>query len=384
MHMVVLLSRSSNPWSTYAYALQVFQSMDTDGSGTIGFDELFEFVRGRRHCLDKRNQKVKAMKIEPPEGSGTPLEEIVWTVPTLHLLINQMLRRSHVSTLQLMESWDANGDGELSRPEVLAQIRPFFRKCLPGIWEYEVKPVAVQAFDDMDGHQRMDGQKVNSSMVKGKVDIIEMQRWLSKYISGEDKIVIKHSKHRRDSYEGTLDSSASTHTPASRRASRRLRAKARAGIAAAEARTAARRAEELEATAHRFDVVRTTQAFDKRVPINGWQDKGAPYVSVSGRVPFRWELRKQEEPIGFTFVNKANFARTSALTTTPCDIFTARIAATPRNNPADWGVTDFFPPRPSRLGSPRLTSPRVLPALPTYLPTKPLSPNFWAPGAVMR
>ena len=44
MHMVVLLSRSSNPWSTYAYALQVFQSMDTDGSGTIGFDELFEFV----------------------------------------------------------------------------------------------------------------------------------------------------------------------------------------------------------------------------------------------------------------------------------------------------------------------------------------------------
>ena len=227
-------------------------------------------------------------------------------------------------------------------------------------------------------------RQVNSSMVKGKVDIIEMQRWLSKYISGEDKIVIKHSKHRRDSYEGTLDSSASTHTPASRRASRRLRAKARAGIAAAEARTAARRAEELEATAHRFDVVRTTQAFDKRVPINGWQDKGAPYVSVSGRVPFRWELRKQEEPIGFTFVNKANFARTSALTTTPRDIFTARIAATPRNNPADWGVTDFFPPRPSRLGSPRLTSPRVLPALPTYLPTKPLSPNFWAPGAVMR
>ena len=105
---------------------------------------------------------MKAMKIEPPEGSGTPLEEIVWTVPTLHLLINQMLRRSHVSTLQLMESWDANGDGELSRPEVLAQIRPFFRKCLPGIWEYEVKPVAVQAFDDMDGHQRMDGQKVHT------------------------------------------------------------------------------------------------------------------------------------------------------------------------------------------------------------------------------
>ena len=36
----------------------VFNSLDTDGDGVIGFDELFEFVRGRRHSLDKRGRKA--------------------------------------------------------------------------------------------------------------------------------------------------------------------------------------------------------------------------------------------------------------------------------------------------------------------------------------
>ena len=35
---------------------EVFQSLDSDGSGQIGFDELYEFLRGHRHSLDRRSK----------------------------------------------------------------------------------------------------------------------------------------------------------------------------------------------------------------------------------------------------------------------------------------------------------------------------------------
>ena len=119
------------------------------------------------------------MRIVPPEGFGSSLEEIVWDVATLHHSIQQMLLRVNVSTVQLMAAWDSNGDGELSKAEVLEHIHQFFADCKPGVWESELKAVVLEAFDAMDSHVRMEGQKP-SAMVKGKVDIIELQRWIAK------------------------------------------------------------------------------------------------------------------------------------------------------------------------------------------------------------
>jgi len=107
------------------------------------------------------------------------LEDIVWDVATLHHLIQQMLLRVNVSTVQLMAAWDSNGDGELSKGEVLEHIHQFFTECKPGVWENELVAVVLEAFDAMDSKVRMEGQKP-SAMVEGKVDIIELQRWIAK------------------------------------------------------------------------------------------------------------------------------------------------------------------------------------------------------------
>lgn len=71
---------------------QVFDELDTDGSGCIGFDELFEFVRGRRHSLDRRNKQVRSMRIEPPSDDCT-LDEVVWDVRTLRSVLQRMMVR---------------------------------------------------------------------------------------------------------------------------------------------------------------------------------------------------------------------------------------------------------------------------------------------------
>lgn len=75
----------------------VFKSLDLDRSGVIGFDELFEFIRGRRHSLDARSKRVRAMHLAPPGGGR--LEDVLWNVSTLRLLIQQMLGARAFATM---------------------------------------------------------------------------------------------------------------------------------------------------------------------------------------------------------------------------------------------------------------------------------------------
>lgn len=68
----------------------VFRTLDTDGSGQIGFDELFEFVHGKRHSLDTRSQRGHRRLLEPPPG--LTLDTMIWDVETLRTLLQQVIR----------------------------------------------------------------------------------------------------------------------------------------------------------------------------------------------------------------------------------------------------------------------------------------------------
>ena len=90
--------------------------MADDGDGLVSYDELFEFVRGRRHALDKRTRRARQLRVAPPPGAGYTLAEIAWDVDTLHWLIHGMLERAGpAASTDLMRLWDINKDGRLVR-----------------------------------------------------------------------------------------------------------------------------------------------------------------------------------------------------------------------------------------------------------------------------
>ena len=96
---------------------EVFKSMDTDGEGTIGFDELFEFVRGSRHALDKRAKQLTRlnMRIEPPHNAPWNLDDIQWDCEALRLLLEAALTRCRAGATDLIKAWDRSGDKSLDR-----------------------------------------------------------------------------------------------------------------------------------------------------------------------------------------------------------------------------------------------------------------------------
>jgi len=82
---------------------EVFASIATGGRrGGIGYDEMYEFVRGHRHAGDKRALRADNRLVLP---EGVPMEEVGWNIEVLRHLIKQMLTRCELSAEEVLSSW---------------------------------------------------------------------------------------------------------------------------------------------------------------------------------------------------------------------------------------------------------------------------------------
>jgi Ca2+-binding EF-hand superfamily protein len=157
---------------------QVFAAINVSRSGKIDYDELFEFVRGRRHALDTRDRcaKVRAITIGVPAGAAYTLEDVAWEVRTPHearestetlrILMQQTLLAHNSTPSDLLRAWDRSGDRQLSRGEFAGNVGQLFRKH-PELWKREVHPVALAAFNII----QQDGSDVDSTAI----DVIEVR-----------------------------------------------------------------------------------------------------------------------------------------------------------------------------------------------------------------
>jgi Ca2+-binding EF-hand superfamily protein len=106
----------------------VFRSIDDNDSGQIGFNEMFEFLRGYRHSLDQRTKPVPAcMPIVPPPDATWELEDVAWDVETLRDLMAAALAKYEVgSATELLAAWDSDGDRSLNSQEFVHKVRTPF------------------------------------------------------------------------------------------------------------------------------------------------------------------------------------------------------------------------------------------------------------------
>lgn len=169
----------AKPWELDA----VFESIDLDRSGSIGFDELFEFVRGRRHAHDRRSLVVRRLSLQPPPGAAWALGDIEWDVETFRSLLRQNFKAHDVKIADVIKAWDRTGDGQLSESEYLHHMELFFMSssssaasmALRQLWQQEVRSVALSAFHvvaaiDPNGHEEGSNYEVS---------VLELERWLS-------------------------------------------------------------------------------------------------------------------------------------------------------------------------------------------------------------
>ena len=163
---------------TKAVLDDVFNSLDTDGSGTIGFDELFEFVRGRRHSLDHRTKRIKSLRLVCP--AGLTLDTIKWDVEALRLMLQHMLSYHNVGPADLINAWDSSGDSQLGQAEFHKHIMELFKDEHEDLWQSELDGIVGAAFVAVSQHGSGSHNIVSRSLrsVRKTIDIVQLQQWL--------------------------------------------------------------------------------------------------------------------------------------------------------------------------------------------------------------
>ena len=171
---------------------ELFHTLDIDKQGDVGFEELFEMLRGKRHALDRRMKPRFDLRLRVPTDRKTAagvngalwrrLDELIWDTAVLRVLINDMLSRQDwpngqkASVADLLREW--NGQKGLSRREFVECIRASFfapEHEVPGgaqLWEREAAAVASAAFSEIM-------KAVSGENFLQRVGLVHLERWLS-------------------------------------------------------------------------------------------------------------------------------------------------------------------------------------------------------------
>jgi Ca2+-binding EF-hand superfamily protein len=171
------LGYRGTPWTLRT----VFRSMDLDGDGEVCFDELWEWVRGVQHPLDRRidrtTKRTRDVAVEVPPGAKFCLDDISWDERTMRSMIWRALERAKVSTLDLLRvsclKPPAEGIHALCKADFVRMVSRLLRNVSRATWEAELEALTEEVFTVVSGkHDTLGG-----TLAK-RVDVRELERWL--------------------------------------------------------------------------------------------------------------------------------------------------------------------------------------------------------------
>ena len=158
---------------------QIFEECDKDGSGRIGYDELYRFIRGKDIAKDQSkisDKIVRHLTLQPkPEelgrlgaadlnwsdAHGMRLQYDVshtWSQDDLRLEIQVLLIGNEISPADWLRAWDRDSNVELSKTEFLSNFKRMFMfgegDFGSRLWEQCVRATAAKTFDALAGSDK--------------------------------------------------------------------------------------------------------------------------------------------------------------------------------------------------------------------------------------
>jgi len=138
---------------------QIFEVLDGDGSGKVGFIELQAWTQGKKTRAAQRLEAMKNVSL----ASRVVEEEEAWDEKRLRVELRHILQVGGLEATDVVRAW-AGGDNNISRKEFLQSM-----KTLVGddrLWYSKVRGAATDAFDSIDATN------------DGSIGVTELCRWL--------------------------------------------------------------------------------------------------------------------------------------------------------------------------------------------------------------
>ncbi|KOO25580.1 calcium-dependent protein kinase 17-like protein [Chrysochromulina tobinii] len=233
----------------------VFKAIANGRRAGIGFDEFYEFVRGKKHSFDRRLKLTDDMRLLPPPG--TTLDSLVWDVNTLLVLMQQMMARCNIGPMDIMRAWDVDENRQLSKPEFFGHVEALLDGASRDLWASEVAKVAKQAYE----HVAALGSGRSSADPRKQIDIVQLERWLNTPCDQPIAVKLRGSRQAMRNPPPTEERKVRPRVD--------VAAKVRADIEAAAERAA--RAKEEYLAEERKDLDRFVKSRNSSMPVQRWE-----------------------------------------------------------------------------------------------------------------
>ena len=158
----------------------VFSQLDQNGNGSLDSCELYLFVQGKRNKLlsntDGKSQALHNLnkifhvsllsRINEREGTGP------WSKKELREQICQVLDAQGLAPHDLLDSWDTDGDNQLSKREFLSKMKKLFVGDEPSkprlhVWDLCIRGTVKETFKSLAGVDQM-------------LNYVEFDKWLTR------------------------------------------------------------------------------------------------------------------------------------------------------------------------------------------------------------
>lgn len=141
---------------------QIFNNLDSDGSGTVHFDELNAWITGRSF----NNEQSVAAARQLTLAHRVLEEDDPWSERRLRLEMFRMLREAGLRMEHLFAAWDSSGDGRLSKREYLWHFKRLIGREKESLWYNKIRNAVVDTFNIIDSERN------------GYMEIDEVEKWL--------------------------------------------------------------------------------------------------------------------------------------------------------------------------------------------------------------
>lgn len=143
----------------------IFSTLDGNGNGTLGIDELYLWMSGGAGRL----QLARKVTLLRGRSDRMSLEDIEWMPEELQRQLQLMLMWNGLAPLDLLQSWDEDNTGEFSFREWLRMMKHIIHpqgKVEGELWDMIIRPVVQLTFRQISGFDN-------------SIDVVEFERFLN-------------------------------------------------------------------------------------------------------------------------------------------------------------------------------------------------------------
>lgn len=138
---------------------QIFEALDGDNSGRMGFSELQAWLRGKKTTAAIKLEAMSSISL----ASRVVAEEDAWDEARLQTELKQLFESRGLLAADVVRAW-AGEDFLISKTEFLTQLKALVAD--EKLWYSEVRGAVTDAFDTID------------SADDGAISVVELSAWL--------------------------------------------------------------------------------------------------------------------------------------------------------------------------------------------------------------